>query len=562
LHFGHRTDAAHEAHLKSLTFTEPVSLLFYDTTCRRMLEANSQSPINTRIVSGIVVAVGIACALLVGFWIGIGDEAFLPLLLFFAIVSTGATLLILRERIWVLVPCFWYITGKLGPSPFSVRELVALIALGGFVIFIALRAVRAKVKTEILDWLVFLNCGYLATVFARNPVGVSALGSGMVGGRPYIDAAIGFLAFIILTRATLGPNLARRLPFLVALPQIGASLLFAITHYIPSTVPIVAKFYSAIDTSEYALEQIGGPESGENRVDGLLGGAQAGLLTLLSYGPPLTLFLPLKPLRFLSFAAVCTGFALAGFRNGILYMGFAITIAAYFRNGINRTLLVLATSGALAFMLIAAQNAGFTLPISAQRALSFLPGDWNAEAKADAEDSSDWRFYMWDAALHTDTYIHNKLLGDGFGFTSYELQLMEQQEEGAQGFVGAARQEYALVQGAFHSGPLSAVRYVGVAGLTLYILLLVVAANYAWRLIIISRGTDFFPLALFVGIPAVYEPLQYIFIFGAFDRGFPTALFVCGMLKLLANGIQDHLQSAKAQVARMALPADVPVQSP
>jgi hypothetical protein len=521
-----------------------------------MLAPDSQSSINARTVSGITVAGGILCALLIGSWIG--DEAFLPLLLFLVIVATGAALLILRERIWVLVPCFWYVTGKLGPSPFSVRELVVLMAFGVFVVFLALRVIRAGAKTELLDWLVLANCGYLATAFARNPVGVSALGSGMVGGRPYIDALIGFLAFIILTRATLSSYLARRLPLFAALPQIGASLLIALTHYVPSTVPIVAKLYSDVDASQYILQEGGGPEGESNRVFGLLGGARASMLALLGYFPPLTLLSPLRPFRFVCFAAVCIGFALAGFRNGILYLGFAFASAAYFRNGIKRTLIVLVACGALVLALIAAQNAGFTLPLTAQRALSFLPGDWNADAKADAEDSSEWRFYMWDVVLHTDTYIHNKLLGDGFGFSNTELQIMEQQGEGGPGFIGGAKQESSLIQGAFHSGPLSAVRYVGVVGLTLYILLLAVTANYAWRLIVVSRGTDFFPLALFVGIPAIYEPLQYIFIFGGFDSGFPNTLFVCGMLKLLSKGIQDDLQSAKAHVAGNALPADVP----
>jgi O-Antigen ligase len=513
---------------------------------------------DARVVSGIVVAVGIVLALLVGFWIG--DEAFLPLLVFLGIVATGATLLILRERIWVLVPCFWSFTGKLGSSPFSVRELVVVIAFGVFVVFLALRVIGAKVKTELLDWLVLSNCGYLAVVFVRNPVGVSALGSGMVGGRPYIDSLIGFLAFIILTRATLGPNLARRLPFLAALQQIGASLLSALTHYIPSTVPIVEKIYSGVDTSEYILQQTGGPEGGANRVAELLGGAEAGLLALLGYFPPLTLLSPLRPLRFLCFAAVCIGFALAGFRLGVLYLAFAFVIAAYFRNGINRALIVMVAGSALIFALIAAQNAGFTLPATAQRALSFLPGNWNADAKADAEDSNEWRFYMWDVVIHTDIYIHNKLLGDGFGFTSYELQIMEQQEEGGPGFVGGAKQESSLIQGAFHSGPLSAVRYVGAVGLSMYLLLLVVAARYAWRLIVATRGTDFFPLALFIGIPAIYEPLQYIFIFGGFDSGFPNTLFVCGMLKLLAHGVENHRQSAKLHVSG-ALASGVAVQS-
>jgi hypothetical protein len=524
-----------------------------------MLVPDSQSFMDVRVVSGIVVAVGIVGALLVGFWIG--DELLLPLLLFFGIIATGAALLILRERIWILVPCFWYVTGKLGPCPFTVRELVVLAAFGFFVVFLALRVIRAKVKMELLDWLVFLNCAYLATAFARNPVGVSALGSSMVGGRPYIDAVIGFLAFVTLTRMACGPNLARRLPFFATLPQIGVSLLVAITHYVPSTVPMAARIYSDADTSEYFQQQVGSTEGEANRVFGLLGGAQVGLQALLGYFPPLTLLSPRWLGRFLCFATVCVGFALAGFRSGILYLGFAFTIAAYFRNGIARALIVMAAGGVSVGALLVAQNTGFNLPVTAQRALSFLPGNWNADAKADAEDSNQWRFYMWDVVLRTDTYVHNKLLGDGFGFSNYELQIMEQQEEGGQGFVGGARQESSLIQGAFHSGPLSAVRYVGVVGLTMYILLLVAAASYAWGLIVVTRGTNFFPLALFIGIPTIYEPLQYILIFGGFDSGFPNTLFLCGMLKMLSKGVKDHLPSARVHMAGGALPAGVPVQT-
>jgi hypothetical protein len=509
-----------------------------------MLAPDGDSPMNARMVSGIVVVVGIVVAL-VGFWIG--DEQYLLLLPFLGVVATGAALLMLRERTWLFVPCFWYLTGRLGPTPFSVRELAVLTAFGFFLVFIALRVIRAKVKTELLDWLVLLNCAYLATVFVRNPVGVSALGSGMVGGRAYIDAVMGFLAFVILSRMTLGPSLALRLPFFAILPQIGTALLAAVTHYVPSTVPFAATIYSDVDTSTF--QNIEGPEAGGDRVNGILGGVEAGLLALLSYFPPLTLLSPVRLLRFLCFATVCAGFALAGFRNGILFLGFAFPTAAYFRNGINRALLVLVAGSALVFALIAAQNSGFTLPITAQRALSFLPGDWNADAKADAEDSSEWRFYMWDVVLHTDTYIHNRLLGDGFGFSSRELEIMEQQQEVA----NETTQENALIVGTFHSGPLSAVRYVGVVGLILYVLLLVVAASYAWRLLVISRGTDFFPLALFVGISAIYEPLMYIFIYGAFDNDLPNTLFVCGMLKLLSKGLDDHLQSAEGHVARSAL---------
>jgi len=47
-----------------------------------------------------------------------------------------------------------------------------------------------------------------------------------------------------------------------------------------------------------------------------------------------------------------------------------------------------------------------------------------------------------------------------------------------------------LSRGAFHSGPLSAIHYVGIIGLALYILL-IAPAGYAGRVIFISRGSDF-----------------------------------------------------------------------
>ena len=43
-----------------------------------------------------------------------------------------------------------------------------------------------------------------------------------------------------------------------------------------------------------------------------------------------------------------------------------------------------------------------------------------------------------------------------------------------------------------------------------------------WKIVRGSKRTDYLPLALLVGIPAVYEPFNYIFIFGGFDSDFRT----------------------------------------
>jgi hypothetical protein len=508
-----------------------------------MFDPGGNSTQDSRITSAIAVAGGIVCALLLG--TSIGESGLLPFALFGAVAAITIALT-LQDRIWILIPIFWYLPGRLGflPLPLSVRDVAVLSAFGVFVVFLALRFIRAEAKMELLDWLVFLNIGYLITVFVRNPAGLSAIGSAMVGGRPYFDCFIGALAYVVLTRMELRPRLAKVLPLFSCTAQVGISLSGALAHYVPSTAPLIARIYSGVDVSQYLSQEAGIEESDVNRVTNLLGGAEAGILALVSYFPPLSLLSPAYLPRFLCFLAVCGGFALAGFRNGISLMGFVFVMSAYFRSGFKKALVVAVTAVLAVFALVVAHSAGLKLPTTAQRALSFMPGDWDVDAKNDAEGSSEWRFYMWEVVLSTDTYIHNKLLGDGFGFSSDELQIMEQAQSGGPGFIGAANQEAFLVQGAFHSGPLSAVRYVGVVGLLFYLTLLVAAAIYSWKLIRRTQDTDYFPLALFVGLTAIYEPIQYTLIFGGFDSGFPTTLFVCGMLKLISKS--QHTQRPRS----------------
>ena len=489
----------------------------------------NDSPIEARVISAIGVVLAILCALLAGTLAGTGAIALLLALL--GSIAVLAVVLALHDRIWILIPGFWYLTSKVGLAsftlPFSMRDLTVMLVFGVFVLLLALRVIRTHLKMGPLDWLVLLNCGYLGIVYMRNPVGTLATGSNIVGGRPYFEAVIGLMAFVVLSRMTMQPALARLLPLFSCVPQVADSLLSTTQLY------SLQSFSPPLDSSSQL-----------NRFTAFSEGAKAGMLTLLSYFPPLSLLSPGRLFRFLCFLAVCAGFAFAGFRTDIMFMGFAFAMAAYFRNGIRNAAVVILAIVVIGAGLVTLQNAGLALPLTAQRALSFLPGKWDPEARNDADDSAEWRYDMWNLVVSTDTYIHNKFLGDGFGFSEYELEIMEEQQEGGSGFVGAPRQEAFLIVGDFHSGPLSAIRYVGAIGLVLYLSLLIATAGYSWNIIRRSQGTDYFPLALLVGIPAIYEPFNYVFIFGEFDTGFPNTLFLCGMLKLLSNSLSAHAASS------------------
>jgi hypothetical protein len=101
------------------------------------------------------------------------------------------------------------------------------------------------------------------------------------------------------------------------------------------------------------------------------------------------------------------------------------------------------------------------------------------------------------------------------------------------GYIGGVQQEAFLINGVYHSGPLSAIRYVGVVGLALYYWLMVLLAVRALRLIRSCEGTGMFGVALFVGMPLLFAPIAFTLIAGAFDLDFPQSIFMVGVLKLV-----------------------------
>ena len=96
-----------------------------------------------------------------------------------------------------------------------------------------------------------------------------------------------------------------------------------------------------------------------------------------------------------------------------------------------------------------------------------------------------------------------------------------------------------MITGGVHSGPVSSIRYVGAVGMVMFMILLVLMAREAVRLVRLARGTDYFILALFVAVPIVWEPINFVFIFGGYESGLPNAIISIGLLKVLANTLGD-----------------------
>jgi len=161
-----------------------------------------------------------------------------------------------------------------------------------------------------------------------------------------------------------------------------------------------------------------------------------------------------------------------------------------------------------------------------------LPGDWDVTTVDEAEESVEWRHVIWRNVWDSgDKYITNWWFGDGFGMTKFQLR---------QSLASSDCQENAAITGCYHSLPLSAIRTVGYVGLSLYCVLLFCTAVYAWKLILLAKGTPFFPVALFMGVPAIVVPWPELILTGFFDASLQACIFTITMLRMISRSLEQY----------------------
>jgi len=507
----------------------------------------------------VALLVGLAMAVALGSAVGGADTRFvLGVLTMFPVAIFLARL---KTQIWVLIPIGWSLPGKLPwlPLPFTLRDMCNMLVIFAFVIFLALRAVPWKRKLGTLDYLIFINLAYLLTVFVRNPVGFFAFGSSAVGGRPYFEIAAAFCVFMILSRVELTAGIARIFPWFSIVPTTLVALTETLARIVPQLSAPIAGLYTGIVGSSVfsAAQETGAEQVGQTRIVGMKDAGTNGVLALCARYNPITLLSPLHPLRVLLFAACLAAIFLSGFRSALLFTIAMFFLATVLRRKVRHLWIA---GGGVALVLVALvsmQGNVIELPKTMQRTLSWLPGDWSEEALQDAEGSSQWRYEMWRWAWNDSRIMRDKVWGQGFGLSMDDMNIiasamMAGSLAAQNAFIGGAAQEAFMITGSFHSGPISSVRYVGVVGLLLYIPLLLYLALAAWKTCSRAYQTSAFPLALFVGMPMIYEPFNFIFIFGGYEGSVAQTLFWAGLLNM-TNAYIDRLESN--------VPAAVPSQA-
>lgn len=450
-------------------------------------------------------------------------------------VATLMTCLLLGRRIWLLIP-FMAALGlslRLPGQPSSLL-LGQMLVLGFSSLLFMMRKLPFKLAwTELEAWVLILTL-LVVQVYMRNPVGVNLFGGDTVGGKGYALYAIAFASSLLLAGLRVPVS---ELKWILRLSIIGGLLSTAIL-VLGNFVPVIGYYTGAEiedpDTAGYDDQVV--DEKAATRVGSLLGLGNNLALWISSYISPLQACI--RPLWALLVLAAIVAGTMSGFRNGIITVGLTFLVGIAYRSGVSGV--AISTFGAISGVaLLAVVNTMHPLPPNIQRSLTFLPGTWETRYKLDAAGSSEWRFEIWREVLLTDRWIQNKWLGDGLGFTAAELAGQLNQRLGARAGVSGfdTHRETILSNGDYHSGPVSTVRVVGYIGLFFFLLAQVRLAVHAHRQINRCRGTEWFPLALFIGIPLIMVPIIFVFIFGDFKSSSATFLLSLGMVRLLQNNL-------------------------
>ncbi len=455
-----------------------------------------------------------------------------------AVVAIGL-FIILKKNVWILIPIFFSWSGNVGilPIPFSVSNLSIMFCLAVFGLQVGTRRERIRWRPGTIDFFIGLVLVSVMISFVLNPVGIRAFGStGLVGGRPYFEVIVGLLGYIMLCSVRPNADWLNRAPvftmIMAAVMAVGGTIAF----FIPQTGIILYQFYSGFLPD--VKELLGG-----NELDKGTGVGRSGYLSPLAVSLAYFIYAKRAPIANLSpthtksllglmIAAVLS--LLSGFRGVLGGQGIFFVIASTAWQGFRGFLLTIMIA-VVALSGIYFISATVTLPDRIQRPLSFLPGEWDRRVKDTGSESTDWRVGMWEEALYGDG-IQNKVLGDGFGIRSTEVSYYRKRLAMRQ-ISTQEEQQYYILTGNLHSGPLTAIRYVGVIGFILYtILIIYIAVRFfrLWRSCINRREAV---LVGFFALPATYLPLKYLFVFGSFNVDFPQSLITAGMLVLCQNVI-------------------------
>jgi len=465
-------------------------------------------------------------------------------------IGSLVVVLALANNIWLLIPFGLILQGTVNALPGSppVWAIGTVVTLGMFTLRFAMHKRDFSFKFDMLDFAIILQIVAIMQAYVRNPTGLLMFGGETAGGKPYLNFAVAIIAYFCLSVVKTDMKMFRIAVIMMVVATIGDGLIGVLSDYIPLLAMVVLPIYSNTNVGVALSGEASNTDTGIARAGGAFGefGRSLGVICF-SMARPLHCLLPTHPLLFVSTGIAFVMVLLSGFRSMLVYLFVVFVVSAFIRRRYF-DIIAISVAGVLGLCLLIGSGQVRNLPYGAQRALSFLPIELDERAREDADQSSNWRFEMWELALTTDRYIQNKWLGDGFAVSAREMRA---QLDAAQGFATGVvidNKEAFLARGSYHGFHVECIRFTGAFGLACAIFAMVVFFRKAVELVRHYRYHPLFPYIAFVCIPFLIYPFWSLLVFGAYRVAFPQFLASAGLLKMLdALRIKEITAAAAAE---------------
>ena len=445
------------------------------------------------------------------------------------------SLLALDRHVWAIIPVAGAFSGGLTfipgfPQPwYAATPVVAVVMVMRFL----MRSPMFQFRWSWLDFVMLAQAAALWQSYLRNPTGLALFGGDIYGGRPYFDYAVAIASYFLLTVIRTDIKTLKKVIIVVIAANVFDDVVRAISGLSGTFARLVAQVYGNVEFEANFQGAAFQFDIMNTRFGGFAGLGLTLCLICYAFRRPMSCILPIPLWAFVANSLGLILILFSGFRSGLMRTGCFFIASSMIRKRPFDA--VLAGLAAGLFVMIFGAIWGLSgLPMPIQRVLSFLPLEVSEEIRESADASADWRFEMWRIVLTSDKYIKNKMLGDGFGYSRAEHDAQMKAMEGTGYYAGDSIDMF-IAKGSYHGWHVEAIRFTGVLGLVIGLILLFGFAKSAWKGMKHYRGTDYFGCVCFICIPIFIEPFFHLFIFGSYKSTFVELIAMAGIVRLIDN---------------------------
>ena len=446
----------------------------------------------------------------------------------------------LGDRCWLIIPFCLSIEGNLNflPLNFTMQEL-AILTVFCYLLFrmifgldVAWRLGPAILWVPLAGVLAVLVYHWISS----GDIGIKAFGGSGWGGRKYFKVALAALSMPLLASF---PGIRLRdlqmVPLFYFLGSFVDIVPDLLTTFIPTTAPLVWRFYSGVNLSEFG-DVLRGNFAGEQAITRFRTFSRLGMalgLVVLCYFPARTW---LMPNRLWAFPVVLLGgllCAISGFRSPVLQFGMS-AMAAFYATLRFKSFILLPLLAVAGLSVAFTQGRVFDYPLPIQRSLAFLPGDWDFKAKSETEGSSKWRKKI-DELFYKEYFGQAPILGQGYHFdpnlakqdTDVYLAIAARQAAAGDEFADVRR---FIEQRMPHEGPVHILLVTGMVGMVFFVGYCAALLLFSFSSVLRTPPKEVTPIQIWSVALLLPNVLGFFIVFGEYTTFFTVVIPIVMLL--------------------------------